>query len=444
MKPCNRFLPAALFVLTGVFLAGLIAVNPGHYTSVDSGYYLQSAGHLLAGRGYRVVEAGRLVWNGTFPVGYSALIALFSYLFGLPELLSSKLVNYAAVGVSGYVWFGRADLVHRNRPTWFLSVWGLGGFLRLMAYTWSETLFLVGLAEWVWQLHAFLRTPTAHRTVRLYLLSFALFLIRYVGGYAFGLTALLAFTQWLFPNRFQRLLALPRQPSIARLLLLCTFAGLLSMGLYFGLNSRYSASPFGGERFKPTESGLDLAVLFGRAILNEGLLIRDYLPNEPTGLVWLGGAIQLFLLGGLGLRFYRRPITPAGLPPLDSLSRLFLLTGLAYVVVLFAIRVVSPFSGPNARLMAPFTFCVLTAGLGWVSTLARPWQRIIRRYWTVLLLCSSLQLLPQVRGSQKIKRVWAALAAPAVHQGPADSYRRNNHQRMTNDLSVHPLPSSLF
>ncbi|QJW89385.1 hypothetical protein HNV11_08300 [Spirosoma taeanense] len=400
----SRWYLLAGFAMTGLLLAGLVLSNPNHGTSIDSGYYLQSAANLLAGRGYVVQETGRLVWNGTFPIGYPALIAGLSGLTGLSVLVASKLINGLFLMVSGWVWTRRLGT---QRATWMLSVWWLGGFLKLLTYTWSEAVFLVLLAEWVWQLHCLLTAPTPRRTIVLILVGYALFLVRYVGGYVFALTGLLALLSWLSPERLS--LPIARQRSIGRQLLTASLAGITGLGTYFELNSLFSDSAFGGERFLPTESSGQLAWLFGRALLNEGLLIRDFTVGGSDWLAWLGVGLQgvLLSLGGWRLRRAYRPMNDER--QTATLSQLFVMTGFVYVGVLFILRTLSPFDAPNLRLMAPSTFCLLTAGLLWVGQLPVQYQRLIRPYWAMLLLGSWLQLLPQANLNHKLNQVQARL-----------------------------------
>lgn len=396
--------------LTVAGLAGLVWINPTHFTSVDSGYYLQSAANLLAGRGYVVDEDGHGAWNSTFPIGYSALIALFSRMTGLPVLWASKLVNVGAVALSAGMWLRR---IGTARTIGLLSVWWLGGFLRIMAYTWSETLFLVLLAEWVWALNGFLKTPTLHWTIRLVLLSFGLFLVRYVGGYVVGLLMLLSAATYLIPDRLQTLLRVEIRPKTAGVLL--TIAGICvtGMGMYGWLNYQLSGSVYGGVRFVPTDSIGSLLNLFTRSIGNELLLIRDFVPTGTNELAWAGVVIQLTGLWLVRRQFYHQfPIPTLQRPDpsaTTTLVRLFGLVGGLYIPVLFGLRMVSPFSGPTARLMAPATFCILTAGLLWAGTMDNAWQRKLRPCWFGLLLCSWLQLLPQADFSAKMARVRAAL-----------------------------------
>ncbi|WP_288424880.1 hypothetical protein [uncultured Spirosoma sp.] len=141
----NRPLQLTLLLLvTGGLILGLCVVNPNRFTTVDSGYYLQSATNLLNGQGYVISNNGQLAWNGIFPIGYSILIALSSFLTNLSVLWASKLVNVLAVSLSAIAWQYRIGTI---RTLWLLSVWWLGGFLKILVSTWSETVFLVVLAE---------------------------------------------------------------------------------------------------------------------------------------------------------------------------------------------------------------------------------------------------------------------------------------------------------
>ena len=352
------------------------------------------------------------MWNGTFPICYSALIAAFSSLTGLPVLWASKLVNGVALVLSAGLWLRRIGPV---RTIWLLSVWWTGGFLRILAYTWSETLFLVLLAEWVWGLNGFLRTPTLYWAVRLVMLSLGLFLVRYVGGHVVGLMMFLSAAIYLIPRRTQSVLRVSVRRETADALLgmsgLC-FAG---MGAYGWLNYQLSGSLYGGERFLPTESTGLLMARFAGSIGNELLLIRDFLPTGTNQLAWLGVVIQLIWLWVLRQRLYRQPSVPAPYQPNLSatitLIRLFVLAGGLYIPVLFGLRLISPFNGPTARLMAPATFCLLTASLLWVGTTDEVWQRKLRPYWVILLICSWLQLIPQVDFNDKLARVRARIWA---------------------------------
>jgi len=396
----------SLLLSTGGLILSLCALNPTHFTSVDSGYYLQSATNLLSGRGYVITEGNRPVWNGIFPIGYSALIALFSFLTTLPVLWASKLVNLVAVGLSAFAWMHRLGT---TRTVWILSIWWLGGFLKILASTWSETVFLVILAEWVWCLFRFLPDPTGWHLTRLFLVSCALFLVRYVGGYVAVLTGLLVGIGWLNRAQLQQTIRLTIGEWGLHRLMVCSLAVMTGIRAYFHLNNYLSGSLFGGNRFLPTESAIVLTQLFGRSIINELLLIRDFVPSQSAVLAWAGLGVQTFLSVGLYIRWRYYTRVSESTPPINALSRLFLLVGATYLLALFAIRIVSPFSGPNLRLMAPATFCLLTALLLWVSASAQL-RQLVRPIWTLLIVFSWLQLLPQADLSRKLQHIWPSLA----------------------------------
>ncbi|MVM37784.1 hypothetical protein GO730_09615 [Spirosoma sp. HMF3257] len=130
-------------------------------------------------------------------------------------------------------------------------------------------------------------------------------------------------------------------------------------------------------------------------MLNECLLIRDFSSGGSNLLAWMGVGIQFLLFTVFYWQFGRQQWSAEKMPASNLLMWPFVLTAVVYVLVLFSLRTVSPFSDPNLRLMAPFTYCFLTAGLLWVSEWPACWQKNLRPYWLLLLLCSWLQLLPQ-------------------------------------------------
>ncbi|CCH54023.1 hypothetical protein BN8_03162 [Fibrisoma limi BUZ 3] len=414
---------AALLLLVGfvslsTLLALLIRLNPGYLTSPDSGYYLQAAARLLAGQGYVIAENGRLVWNSTFPIGYSALIAAVAGLTGVSVLVASKLVNVLAIGGMGWLWTYRLGA---GRAAWVLSVWWLGQFVRIASYTWSETVFLVLLAEWVWQVHRLLQQPTVSRGLRVCAVATALFLMRYVGGYVIGVMILIALSNRLLPDKMQRWVGLSGKRTATTSLLLISLVTLAGLLFYFVLNRQWSGSAFGGERFVPTEPAGTLAVLLIQSLLNEVLLLRDFVPGQDNTLAWVGMVLQTGLVG-VGLIQFRRVRDES--TALSELSRLFIVIGMVYLLVLFVLRTISPFAGPNLRLMAPGTFCLLTAGLLWCSEQPAVIQRRLRPYWLATLVASGLQLLPQIDSSRKLQQVWEQLIALQSIQGPdSDSQR---------------------
>ncbi|OIN59927.1 hypothetical protein [Arsenicibacter rosenii] len=212
----NLWLPVIALILLWLIL--LCLINPNHFTSPDSWVYLRMA-------------TFRARWESTFPVGYPGLIAAVSTLTGISGLWASKLVNGLAIMVFAGVWSRR---VSRLTVTLMTSVFLMGQFLRIAAYTWSETVFLVLLAEWVWAYSRYRTSANGHAVVRLICLGLALFLIRYVGLF-----------MWLMLPVLNRVEKSRTRPLIDWLV---AATGLILCAGYFWLNNTLTGSPYGGPR----------------------------------------------------------------------------------------------------------------------------------------------------------------------------------------------------
>ncbi|RYF78047.1 MAG: hypothetical protein EOO39_02480, partial [Cytophagaceae bacterium] len=129
----------ALWLLISSLIGLLTYINPTHYLSPDSTYYLSFAGWLvgLDGNQYGHVSEG---WEGTFPLGYPLLIGLLAKGTGTSLLVASKLLNMVLTGIFLLIWRQR---IGTRRTLWIGSLLLLGGFLRLLTYTWSEWVFLI-------------------------------------------------------------------------------------------------------------------------------------------------------------------------------------------------------------------------------------------------------------------------------------------------------------
>ncbi|MBO0936849.1 hypothetical protein J2I47_09865 [Fibrella sp. HMF5335] len=382
----------AIWLLVAGLIGGLSYVNPNQFTSPDSTYYLAFAGWLvgLDGNRYGHVSTG---WDGTFPLGYPLLIGLLAKATGLSLLVASKVLNVGLVAVFLLIWRRRLGA---RRAVWVGSVLLLGGFVRILTYTWSEWTFLVLLLEWAWFMGHQTALPTYATAARLLLVTMGLFLLRYVGGYVvivYGLQALWTYTRGAYGQASRDVFRQRIGPDV----LYVAFSVGLMLG-YFYLNARITPSAYGGERFYETaETIWDKLLLIAIALPNELLLLRDYVIGEPTSLVWLGLVIQLGL-GSWGWRIVweKRATLPDELPAEKAMLNWLLLSAGVYLTILFTMRLFSPFNGPNARLMAPVTLPFLWLLAQYFSR----WTNVISRrqlgfWWTILLLCSWLQLLPQ-------------------------------------------------
>lgn len=135
----------------------------------------------------------------------------------------------------------------------------------------------------------------------------------------------------------------------------------------------------------------------------------DGTADKSTALVWLGLLVQMVLLVWLWRTV--RPRRATILPPSDIQRQLFTVwvwTSATYLAVVFGMRLVSPFSGPNARLMAVVTLPLLMGVAWWVSRWPNlTLRRQVTRWWVVLLLASWLQLLPQADLVSRLRKVFA-------------------------------------
>lgn len=388
----------ALWLLLTGLITGLSLLNPTHYLSVDSHYYLSMAGWLvgLNGDQYGHVSAG---WESTFPVGYPLLIGALARLTGTSLLVASKLVQSLLIGGFLLIWQRRLG---SNTALWMGSVLLLGGFVRILVYTWSEWAFLVVLLEVYWLVGQRTQPPDYAHSLHLWLLTMGGFLLRYVGGFVVIVYGLQAIGTYWRAGR----LGIRRRVGPDLLYMSLSVGAMLG---YFGLNQYLTGSPYGGERFvETTETFWSKLCLIALSLTNELLLLRDYVPGEPAALVGVACLVQLGLLVWLWriVRPRRATLLPPD-APLRRLLRMWAWVSATYLAILYGLRLVSPFSGPNARMMAVVSVPLLMGIAAWVSRFPNPTlRRQLARWWLVLLLASWLQLLPQADLTDKLRKVF--------------------------------------
>jgi hypothetical protein len=376
----NALFLVLIWLGQGTLVLVLAYLNPNHFTTIDSGYYLESATHLLQGEGHTYLADGRLIWNGIFPIGYPAAIAWVSLLTGLGTLGASKVVNLLASAVFLYLlrrWFGERKAVLTA------LVLLLGQFLKLWAHTWSEPLFLVVLFAWA---YLFFNSPKSY--ILVFLVGTLLMLIRYAGIFIIPLAAILAVVDFRKMQQVQ---------AQSRLFLALAWSGV--MGSYFYYNFTQSGAWYGGARFAEHEPFIQSIAQFGQGILNEFFLFRD---TDFSGFNWL-------FLAGLGLQALLMLVFFAEyklrrLLPLSSV-RFAWLTAFAYLLFLFIIRLFSPFDAPGYRLLAPFSFLFFWGILYRLPAITCSGKRAL--IGGIALVISWLHLLPQTDLEAKLKPLWA-------------------------------------
>ncbi len=379
-----RYPNLCIWLAQAILVLGLAFINPNHYTTTDSGYYLQSAQHLMEGKGYRVVENGRLEWNSTFPAGYPLLIAGISLLSGLPVLWASKIVNLAASGLLIALfcrWYGS------KRAVLLGGILLTGPFLRLWAHTWSEPVFLLLLSCW-----AYLATSDNRRPGWLAAAGTSLLLVRYAGIFIVPAALVSAF----------RLYRARRRPDAARMWILagCWLAIFLCYG---GLNRHFGENWYGGPRFFQPDALPEILGMFGRGLFNELLLIRDMYPGHSFLPSLPGMILQAVLLWKILQRLKEQG--PAFRP--DERTAGFIWIAGSYLLFLLAVRAVSPFDPPGYRLLSPFTFITLQALILSLDNEDLPLS--VKKYLLVLVALSWLDLVPHDGLLQKLETGWEGL-----------------------------------
>ncbi|GAB2790706.1 hypothetical protein GCM10027275_39550 [Rhabdobacter roseus] len=374
-----------LWLVQSALVLALAGINPNHFTTIDSGYYLAAAQNLLDGRGYVVLEEGRLVWNGTFPLGYPAAIALVSLLTTLPVLWASKVLNLLA---SGYFLYFLGNTLGTRRALVTGSVLLLGPFLKLWAHTWSEPLFLVVLFVWVRYFFAENR-----RWPGTFLLGLALMLVRYVGVFIVPL-AVGAALYWNWKEQFHRA---GRAAALS-------LGWALSFGAYLGLNYLQSGFWYGGDRFTEPNPAGQVLILLGQGLLNELFLFRDTDFQQLDVLFLLGVLIQVLL--GTWLYLKRKDL-PRLQRPRSAPTTYAWLTAAGYLLFLLVLRLLSPFDAPGYRLLSPFTFLILW-GVLYQLTESTSRLRSLRWLGLLIILASWLHLLPQTDLAAKLSGLWGA------------------------------------
>jgi hypothetical protein len=366
-----------IWLLQCVLVLSLAYLNPNHFTTVDSGYYLESATNILQGNGHRFTENGRLVWNSIFPMGYPASISLISFLTGLSVLWASKVVNLLASAVLLLLmnrWF------KPNKALLLGCILLLGQFVKLWAHTWSEPLFLTILFAWT---YCFFNLPKHYWTI--FLLGTALILVRYAGVFIIPLSLVLGIYNLFKKHR-----------TTAKIQILYAAGWITFFALYTGVNFLQSGELLGDTRFEGQKSLWHNCVSFTKGLLNEAFLFRDTDFHYFDLAFWVAIPLQAFTF----ILFFR--LVRFQKSKLDQSVHYLLMTTITYLMFLFFARLLSPFDEPTYRLLSPFTFLFI----GWFLLLIIPGIKNPKTFYRLgitTVLFSWLHLLPQMDISTKLQ-----------------------------------------
>jgi len=355
----------------------LTALNPNHYTTTDSRYYLESAENISAGKGYTILENNSYKWNSTFPIGYPVTISIVSLLTQTSVLIASKLVNILASGVWLIClnrWFGKKKAVILG------CILMLGPFLKLWAHTWSEPLFLIVLFSWTYHFYQSGRIShcSVSKTSYLFILGITLISIRYAGLFIIPLSLLYAFYKLL-----------KKEKSTALYLTLLTFGWIVYLVGYFQWSKYQSQSYFGENRFEGNIVFTQNFFLFSKGILNEIFLLRDMDFQSPDILCYCALFIQIIILTALFKQLTSKKVFDKK-PSSETLH--FGITSLAYLIFLFIIRIFSQFDEPGYRLLAPFSFLLISGFMMYIPV--QKFSRTVRYLLLLLVVFSWMDIAP--------------------------------------------------
>ena len=334
-----------LWIFHSTLVLFLAYINPNHYTTIDSHYYLESAGNILQGHGYTIFEENEFRWNGTFPAGYSLAIAFVSFFTKTHVLWASKIVNIATTGIWFFflnLWFGRKKS--------FLTgcILLLGCFLKLWAHSWSEPLFLVILFCWIYHFSRFSASSdlSISRLFSVLALGFLLMLVRYAGIFIIPLSVIYS-VYYLLKRENDKSL-------IAAFLSVFWSAGFV---FYLFLNYQNSEELYGGARFDENIMVAKNITSFAKGLMNKISFFGNFTFHSFEVFSFIGIAFQILLTALI----------------LKELGRKFVITkwvkhnfiiAFTYLIFLFILRIFSHFDEPGYRLLSPFTFLVLCGIIG--------------------------------------------------------------------------------
>ncbi|MGQ9368813.1 hypothetical protein [Azospirillum sp. ST 5-10] len=342
-----------VLVLAGIFVLAAVGVVTASWTSpigllnIDGTLYLRLARFLEEGRGFAAgvfksgIDRGDTLFPffAVWPAGYPVLIAAASLLTPLDVFWASKLVNIVAIAAGLAILhrvFGRRAIapgaLYLFATVWSMHAWSLAEAPFLPV----QFLFFALLAA----------LDDSHRPGRLAAAAaataLALFLLRYIGAYAFvvGGLAVLRAAWW---GRWR--VAVP-------LALWFAAAGLLALA-YLWNNHLQTGLWTGTLRVPNTVPLADLALAMARSVwVVANPVLQTAGPESPRGvlltLLFVGAPVLAVVLTG---RRDRRawPILD---PFADRFAAWAAVSGLVYLAALYGLRARQFFEAFDLRFLA--------------------------------------------------------------------------------------------
>lgn len=391
----RRLPPGELLALAGGMVAMLFSLVlqwPGAVLSADGWAYWEGSLSLLAGEGYRYLDAGPIV---AWPPGFSAYLALWQLVFGV----SAGTLVFAhafAIGVAAAIWIAVARRLVPAHPSMPLPP-ALVAVAVLLAIVLpiclrtvlSESLFMVWLGAAIGvttrgdaaSAEGPESTPRGlRRTTLLALLAGGLMLTRHVG------VAFLPALLWLEWRSRRH----PRLTDRTRLLIGVAAA----VGLWFAV--RVWLGLLDNNPRMSIDANAPAALLLNMQA-NLVALVSCFLPKSLAGVAFVAVLVSLLILvPGLGGRRSRTTRTAASALPAATL----LAAGCAAVTwALFGVS--------GRRIVLPVAAMLILVAAQWG---ARSRRRPARRFVNALLIAFALVQLGRVA-------YWGYHAATAGREG---------------------------
>ncbi|WP_143961613.1 hypothetical protein [Litoribacter populi] len=324
-----------LFLLLAGAIVLRVSVEGTNYISPDSEFYMKVAQNIVEGNGivapteYPFTNEDTQSYLGVWPAGYPVIIAAFSFITS-DYLWASKIANLFFLGGIALLFLMRFN----DAAPWAMLAFFSNGLLEVFSYTWSEGPFLFFTFLLVFNLEK-LQLRRHYFLVAISLIC--LFLLRYAG---------LVF--WIFTGLYSLYLANQGKKETA--LRLTLVLGIFSLIPLAYLYANYLQTGFltGAERSYPElESGGTFMFYLIRGIINEMTYFRDIWFVWPNDILAIGLLLfQVLVIGWLwkvGMFTWK---ISASLP--------LMLAGF-YILMIIALRLVSPFDSFNYRIFAPAT-----------------------------------------------------------------------------------------
>ena len=380
-------------VLFGIFYALTIldaAYIKELFLSADSVGYLREAEAIRLGYGFNYYgPAGGYEWFAAFPIGYPALIAFFTTVFGghnsylCSKILSAVLVFFILIYFT----------IRYKKNSWIYSLLLLNwGILAIYKFTWSETLFIPMLMLFCAVISHIItiKDPGIKWYVFLYLTIMGTFMSRYFGMVTLifaGIIWIIMLISFMRGDHDNRNLL----NKVIRLIPVGAVSA-VSIGAYLLMNLKMNGYATGVVRSdRPSDFAslrLDLYKAIEAEVLDitykyESPLTSSYTVAAKCILAIIIIAIPVYILARR-----KKADEPA----------VFISFGLTYLTVFTIVRFFSSMNPFNYRFFAPGTLLILT---GMVSIALDKFKDINLKpaayIISALLILAILSMLPDMK-----------------------------------------------